>query len=308
MSVKKISACVLFALAAFSDGAYAYEPGYPGWSIPSGAVLTMSAASPPPGFYSFNEIYTAQGHRYGPGDPSGSTPLHVATAVTGILWSPGWTFLGGRYEALIVQPFMMADAGAPLNQQSSGIHNTLIAPAQISWKLGDTGFHVKAGFAVTVPDGTITGTNGLAGPGAPWWIFQPLLSVSCIKHGWNVTGNFSIEVNTPNTETHYRTGDILHADFAATKTLGNWSIGPVASYVGQVSNDTSSAFYHNAINVDRYNVFSVGALVGYKFGPASVNLWAMKDISASASGGPTGPDKATIPKGYKIFANLTFRF
>jgi hypothetical protein len=123
-----------------------------------------------------------------------------------------------------------------------------------------------------------------------------------------VTGNFSVEVNTPNTETRYRTGDILHADFAATKTLGNWSIGPVASYIGQVSNDTSSAFYHNAINVDRYNVFAVGALVGYKFGPASVNLWAMKDISASASGGPTGPDKATIPKGYKVFANLTFRF
>jgi hypothetical protein len=61
-------------------------------------------------------------------------------------------------------------------------------------------------------------------------------------------------------------------------------------------------------NVDRYNLFSVGAMVGYNFGRADVKLWATKDVVANASGGPTGPDKATIPKGYKIFANLSFRF
>ncbi|MCY0857821.1 SphA family protein [Cupriavidus sp. D39] len=232
----------------------------------------------------------------------------MASAVTGILWAPGWTVFGARYEALVVQPFTMADAGAPLNQQSSGIHNTLIAPIQLGWQLGDTGFHVKTGLAVTVPDGTISGENGLADPGAPWWIFQPLLSISYIKHGWNLTGNFSVELNTPNTKTHYRTGDILHADFAVTQALGNWTVGPVASYIGQVNNDTSSAFYRHAINVNRYNLFAVGALVGYKFGPATVNLWATKDIVANASGGPTGPDRATILKGYKVFANLNFRF
>jgi hypothetical protein len=310
MRFKKSAARAALTVAAVtcSGGAYAYEPGYPGWSIPPGALQTFSAASPAPGFYGFTEIYTAQGHRYGPGDPTGSTPLHVASAVTGLLWTPDWTFLGARYEALVVQPFTMADAGAPLNQQSSGIHNTLIAPVQLSWKLGDTGLYVQTGLAVTIPDGTITGANGLADPGAPWWIIQPLLSVSYIKYGWNLTGNFSLEMNTPNTKTHYRTGDILHADFTATKKLGNWSIGPVASYIGQVSNDKSSAFYHNAINVNRYNLFAIGGLVGYDFGRAIVNLWATKDITASASGGPTGPNKATILKGYKVFANLCFRF
>jgi hypothetical protein len=81
-----------------------------------------------------------------------------------------------------------------------------------------------------------------------------------------------------------------------------------ASYIGQVSNDTSSAFYHNAINVDRYNLFALGGMVGYNFGPVSVNVWATKDVIATASGGPSGPDKATIPKGYKVFANINFRF
>jgi hypothetical protein len=309
MRFMKARARVVFAvgIGASSSIANAYEAGYPGWSIPPGAVQTFTAASPTPGIYSFNEIYTAQGHRSGPGDPEQSTPLHVASAVTGILWTPGWNFLGARYEALIVQPFTMADSGAPLNVQSSGVHDTLIAPMQLSWNLGN-GFYVKAGVGLTVPDGTITGPNGLADPGAPWWIVQPLLSASYIKNGWNLTSNLSIELNTPNTKTHYRTGDILHADFTATRTIGNWTAGPIASYIGQVSNDTSSAFYHNVINVDRYNLFALGGLVGYNFGPCVLNLWATKDVIASASGGPIGPDRATILKGYKVFANLNFRF
>ncbi|NPT61550.1 hypothetical protein [Paraburkholderia elongata] len=83
---------------------------------------------------------------------------------------------------------------------------------------------------------------------------------------------------------------------------------PSMHRIGQVSNDKSSAFYHNAINVNRYNLFAIGGLVGYDFGRATVNLWATKDITASASGGPTGPNKATILKGYKVFANLCCRF
>jgi hypothetical protein len=310
MQSRKYAWCVALAGAAMMGGrsAHAYEAGYPGWSMPPGVVLGMTAATPAPGFYSFNEVYTAQAHRYGPGDPSSATPIRVTSAVTGVLWTPGWTLFGARYEALIVQPFTMADAGAPLNAQSGGVHNTFIAPVQLSWALGNTGLFVKTGIGVTVPDGTISGPNGLGDPGAPWWIVQPLLAFSYLKDGWNLTANFSLEMNTPNTKTEYRTGDILHADFVATKAFGKWRVGPVASYVGQVTNDTSSAFYHNAINVSSYNLFAVGGLVGYDFGPVVLNLWATKDVSASASGGNPGPNRATIPKGYKVFANLNFRF
>jgi hypothetical protein len=37
----------------------------------------------------------------------------------------------------------------------------------------------------------------------------------------------------------------------------------VAYYVGQVSDDTSSAFYQGAINVNRYNIWAAGAELGY---------------------------------------------
>ena len=52
----------------------------------------------------------------------------------------------------------------------------------------------------------------------------------------------------------------------------------------------------------------VKSLADYKGQVVVLNLWATKDVSASASGGNPGPNRATIPKGYKVFANLNFRF
>ena len=289
--------------------AHAYEPGYPGWSMPPGATLGMTAApQPQPGFYSFNQIYVQQTSTTGPGADKQTTSVDVVTAVSALLWSPGWTFLGANYEAMLLQPATMADAGAPINSSKSGLHNTVISPAQLSWQLGNTGLYVKTGLAVVVPDGTITGAAGLSNIGNPWWIIQPSLSVSYLRFGWHVTANFSTEFNTANTYTGYRTGDILHADLAATKSFGQWSVGPVLTYVGQISNDTSSAFYHNTIVTDRYNLLAVGGQVSYNFGRVVLGLSATKDVLASATGGNVPTDAATITKGYHVYANVGFKF
>lgn len=191
----------------------------------------------------------------------------------------------------------------------AGMHNTYLVPAELSWRLGDSGFFVKAGLGMYVPDGTKTGINGLGNIGNPWWTFQPELIVSYLKDGWNLIANLYEEFNTKSTITSYRSGDVLHAEFTAAKTIGNWTIGPVGYYMGQVSNDTSSAFYRGAINVNRYDIWAVGGLVGYNFGPATLNVWAFDEVSARASGGTpiAGVDPARITKGLSVFASLSYR-
>ena len=62
------------------------------------------------------------------------------------------------------------------------------------------------------------------------------------KYGWNLTANIFGKVNTISTITHYRGGDILHAEFTATKTIGNWTFGLIAYYAGQVSDDVGGVF------------------------------------------------------------------
>lgn len=299
-------------LAAASKPLAAYEAGYIGSAQKPGLVLGLSAAAPPPGLYAFNQVLAYSGQLLGPGAPGAGgdrTAVHVAGAAVGLLWVPGWTLFGATYSAVVVQPFMMVDVGAPVNVNPAGMHNTFLAPIELSWKLGDSGLYAKAGLGMWLPTGTVNGANGLGNIGAPWWTFQPNLVISYVKDGWNLTANVFHEINTANSVTGYRSGDVLHAEFTATRTMGNWTIGPVAYYAGQVTNDRSSAFYGGAINANRYDIWAAGAMVGYNFGPASLNVWATQEISANARGGTPrfGADSAAISRGFSVFASLSYR-
>jgi len=84
------------------------------------------------------------------------------------------------------------------------------------------------------------------------------------KDGWTISANLALEINTANSITGYRTGDALHAEFQATKRIGKWTVGPVGYYVGQVTDDKSSAYYNNAINTNRFNIWAAGGLVGLR--------------------------------------------
>jgi hypothetical protein len=289
--------------------AQAYELGWPGAEQKPGITLGGgSAGTPPPGIYMFDQFATTQASLLGPNAPNGPK-AESAVAASGFLFVPGWNFLGASYDAVIVMPFFMSSVGAPVNSQSAGMHNTFLAPVELSWKLGDSGFFVKTGLGMYVPDGTISGPSGLGNAGDPWWTFQPEFIVSYLKDGWNLTANFFQEFHTKNPITDYQTGDIFHAEFVATKTIGKWTVGPVGYYVGQVSNDTSSAYYHDVINLQRYSRIAAGALVGYNFGPATLNFWLTDDFSSIASGKtPTGGvDLATVVHGYSAFASISYR-
>ena len=102
--------------------------------------------------------------------------------------------------------------------------------------------------------------------GNPWWTFQPEVSFSYLRNGWNLTATFFDEINTSNWITGYTSGEIFHAEFTATKTIGKWTVGPVAYYAGQITDDKSSSSDGGAINVNRYNIWAAGGLVGYDFG------------------------------------------
>jgi hypothetical protein len=307
------------AVTALSTPVAAYEAGAQATQVQPGVILGgSSAAAPPPGLYMIDQAFTYQAHIVGPGAPSGPIVNGGATSfnvnvVTGVLlYVPGWTFLGATYDAVFVQPYGNGSVNAPANVDKVGFHNSYVVPGELSWKLGDSGFYVKAGLGISIPDGTITTPTGLGNIGSPWWTFVPQVSFSYLKDGWNLSTIVLYETNTANTDTGYRSGDTLDAEFIATKTIGKWTFGPVGYYYGQVTDDTSSAYYGNAINVNRFNVWAAGGLVGYNFGPAQLNVWATDEFGVSASGGSPIPamhitDRADITSGFKLFASLSYR-
>lgn len=299
-----------------------------------GVFIGASAGVPPPGIYMFNQVWTDQANLTGPGVKAlgGNTKVGYQSAVDvqGFLFVPGWTFLGATYDAVIVQPFVMGSLGSPFNIQQSGVHNTYIVPVELSWKLADSGFAIKTGLGIFVPDGTqhafIRGFTGsaLPGPGGagypfigdPYWTFQPELIVSYLKDGWNLSAAIYDEINTRNTATQYTTGNILHADFTATKTIGQWTFGPVAYYYGQISDDSCSALTcgyltGTLLNPQRFNIWAVGGLLGYNFGSAALSVWATQEVSAKASNpaavAALGQDFSLVHQGTTVFATLSYR-
>jgi hypothetical protein len=323
-NTKALLAAAGMAAFAFSP-ANAYEGGYAGWQTKPGAFIGSSAGVPPPGIYMFNQLFTYQSNIAGPlTNAIGThTGVQAAVDVQGFLFVPGWTFLGATYDAVFVQPFVMDSIGGPLNlsasfpSQQAGMHNSYVVPIELSWKLGTSGFVVKTGLGIGTPDGTIQGVNGLGNVGNPWWTFQPELILSYLKDGWNLSAALYDEINTRNSVDDYRTGDIFHADFTFTKTIGKWTIGPVAYYSGQVTNDNCSSAKCLGIiptgtlgNAQRYNLFAVGGLVEYNFGPASLSVWATQEVVANAkndAAAALGADASAITRGATVFATLSYR-
>jgi hypothetical protein len=306
--------------------AYAYEAGYPGWQAKPGVLIGSSAGMPPPGIYMFNQVLTYDANLTGPGTSviGRKNGVQASADAQGFLFVPGWTFLGATYDAVIAQPFLQASIGDPLaktpgfGDQFSGLHNTIIIPGELSWKLGTSGFVTKVGLVVGVPDGTIQGPTGLANQGNPWWTFTPELFVSYLKDGWNLTTAFQYEMSTANSIDHYRTGDIFHADFTVTRTFGKWTLGPVGYYVAQVSNDSCpasciAAGQSTAGSAQRFQIWGAGGLVEYNFGPASFSVWATQELSSKASNpavvaaNGAAADISLIPKGMTVLGTLSYR-
>ncbi len=335
---KALLAAAGMAAFAFSP-ANAYEGGV-AWQSKPGVFIGASAGVPPPGIYMFNQVFTYQSNVVGPlTNVTGGKPgVQAAVDVQGFLFVPGWTFLGATYDALIVQPFGMVSIGQPLslNPQQldmfSGVHNTYFVPVELSWKLGTSGFAFKTGLGIYAPTGTIQGAtgagclapnavgcNGFANFGNKYWTFQPEAIISYLANGWNLSAAFYAEFNTANQPDNYTQGDVFHADFTATKTFGKWTVGPVAYYVAQVSDDSCPIGVCTAAhplgivgNTQRFQLWAVGGLVEYNFGPASLSVWATQEVFSHASGGQLpaalgGEDLSNITRGSTIFATLSYR-
>jgi len=320
-------------LAAAGVAACAFTPAnaYEGFSASTkpGAFIGSSAGVPPPGIYMFNQVFTYQANITGPGATSlglGShSSVHANDYTMGFLFVPGWTFLGATYDAVLVQPWVDVGVGTPNGNLAappgtfSGGFNTYIVPVELSWKLGTSGFAVKTGLGIYAPTGTQNGTplsGKLGNVGEPWWTFQPEIIISYLKDGWNLSAAIYEEFNTENRFNHYTNGDVFHVDFTATKTIGKWTFGPVGYYVAQVTDDkcplTCQVTGANTLfHTQRFQVFALGGLLEYNFGPASVSVWATQEITAKASNAAAlaalGEDFSTINRGATVFATLSYR-
>ena len=250
-----------------------------------------AGALPPPGLYFINNSYFAPSyHGYGGtfGAPSGhgnsDVKLFAYVDVPVLLWVPGCKFLGADYAMGIAQPFVYTNLRVGNGQDGYlsgatwGMYNTIIIPYELSWKL-PCDFFVKTGLGIALNDGTnspATADTLSSGPGDifaetsnGYYTFEPTLGVSWLHNGWNVSVDFHYAFNLKDSGTDYTSGQQLAIDYTITKTCGKWTFGVGAAQETQTTNDTVSGF---TLPDNKANAWTIGPIVGYNFGPCSVQF------------------------------------
>jgi hypothetical protein len=321
----------MLALASASLPSIALEPGQAPQTKP-GIAIGVTAIPLPAALYFVNHSFyydyrlTGAGVATVPNPPRGDAKV----VDVGLLWVPGWTFLGATYSAYVALQYVgqsinsAPSAGFP-GVSYQGVHNAFIGPLRLQWDLG-RGFYAQAGVGVYVPTGTITGPLGNSNTGADYFTVQPNLAFTYLTGNWSFTAYSYYEHNTRNARSGYRTGDIVHVDLTAMGQFGNWTVGPVAYYVRQTTSDRPSATTDaaltaallglpiNGFNAGKFESFAVGGLVSYNFGKLFLTVIATTEVSARTFGGYSGtPALSSIPftnetttRGWTVLSRLTY--
>lgn len=280
------------------------------WSphLPGVTEGLAAGALPPPGVYFLNHTLVAPFTLY---DKSGDkTPVKadVFVDVPMLLWNPGVQVLGASYAAAIAQPMTYVSAsGGGLDRSGYGMFSTILIPGQLSWALPND-FHVSAGLAVYAPTGraqktVISYPNGtyLGVPNSiNYWALEPSVGISWLHDGWNVSASFNYDINFKNTDSGYRSGNILVGDYSITKTIGKWTVGVSGYSVNQFTNDKSdNARVQAGINANDGNKqtkYAAGPMVGYNFGPVILTAYYNHGFGAKNTlSGDTYWTRLTVP-------------
>jgi hypothetical protein len=128
-------------------------------------------------------------------------------------------------------------------QSTSGFGDIEFTPIMAGWTNGD--FSVGAMFNVWAPSGSYK-TGQLANPGLGYWTFEAMPAFSWLssKLGTEFTIYPSVDFNTMNNTTDYKSGDIFHVDATLAQHLplcgGFVGAGATVSYLKQFTGDSGS--------------------------------------------------------------------
>lgn len=138
------------------------------------------------------------------------------------------------------------------------------------------GLAVQFGLGVVIPvgqyDATQVATNGLS-IGNNLWNVAPMAAFTytsppILAEGTEISAKLYWNNYRENSDTQYRTGDILSMDFALTERIGPFQIGIAGTYVDQIENDEQFGF-----SIDnRIKGLSLGPVIAWDLPEAGVSM------------------------------------
>jgi hypothetical protein len=182
-----------------------------------------------------------------------------------------FSVLGGTYAFGVIVPLTKADVKVGIdtgrgNLSSSdsvfNLDDLIVNPVMLGWNSGN--FHWMALVSIAMPTASYNKSN-LANTGLNYWSVQPQFSATYYqpKSGLDVSASLTYVINTENHATNYRTGNLLHVDWAVGKQLNPaWKIGVVGYLMEQVTGDSGSGA---TLGPDKASVWALGPAATYSF-------------------------------------------
>lgn len=229
---------------------------------------------PPPGVVLRNDLYFYSGSERSQ-VPQGQVTAHLKTFtdILGLTVSTPYEFLGARYafavrgawSALGADQTLAPPAPRPATTRDGSLdalNDAVISPLILGWQAGN--LHWIFSVPVRLPVGAYD-KNRVVNAGRNVYSAMPELSVTYLdpKSGWDVSGTALYVTSSNNTDTHYKSGNIVHIDLAAGKMLTpQFKLGVVGYYAQQISDDSGAG----AIFGDRrLRILGVGPAASFSF-------------------------------------------
>ncbi len=180
---------------------------------------------------------------------------------------------GANHAVLITQGLAYVELSGTVlgpNIRASGNRfaptNPVVSPLFLGWQKGN--LHYNANLAIFVPINDYNITR-VVNQDRNFWTFDLEFGMTHFdpKVGWDFSGVLGYSINTQNSTTRYRSGDVLHLDFAVGKVLKSRLKPGVSGYAWvQVSPDTGAGAILGSY---KSRVFGIGPIVQMPLSPHS---------------------------------------
>lgn len=246
------------AMACFLPLCAGTSPAVAGSVTQPGETVGIAAGAPlPPGFYFVN---TAD---WGCRNTSPNTTC-VGLDIPVLAWATPWTILGARLQFLAATPAV--EIGVHRQDYLVGMFNPAFL-GQLAWDLGNGfGFSYALGFYAGVRTEVAFDSTSL----------NQRFALSYTRNGWNLTANVIWGIHEHGVSRTINP-NFVNVDLTATKKFGKWELGPIAYY----STDLNSPIFGYA----KQSQFAVGGLIGYDFGPITLQAYFSGDVWERNYGG-----------------------
>lgn len=200
-----------------------------------------------------------------------------------IAWYTPWQFLNARVFGYVAIPELSFGVPILAGQKSIGLNGrdfmavyNPFAVAGLAWDLGNGwGFsNVVGGYGPV--------DNELRFFGHDIWVFNNRAALSYTGDKWNLTAHVTYGATGNDLRTGQRVSpDHLNLDLTAVKTLGKWSIGPVADYSTDLENFAYGPGQCGGPNPTvkcAQSQFAAGGWLGYDFPGIATALYVTTDV------------------------------